>query len=102
MGQPIAVSGTTVAGEIAAFDTDRGITGQDGVGFDSATDANEAAGLAGGLASRIFAADGDVFHVFVASSQVVVGRTGAWTKAELAAVADVIAGFFVVYDDVPL
>ena len=99
MGQPITVADATVAGDLAAFDADRSITGQDGVTFGSAAEAAEGTGYAAELAARIFTADAGVDHVFVASNQTVVRRDGGWDDSTLRAVAAVIEGFFVIYLD---
>ncbi len=96
MGQLIDVEAQAV-GEVALFDTNRSITGQDGVAFSSAEQAAEAASLPGDLAGRLFAADGAVRHVFVASNGVSVGRNGGWDGAALAAASEVIRSFFVFY-----
>jgi len=99
MGQPISVVSTTVEGDVAAFDTDRSITGQDGASFGSSDEAEGAESLSGGLASRVFESDDAVSHVFVASNQVVVGRDGGWDDGSLAATSQVVTSFFVFYPD---
>lgn len=96
MGQPINIAGTTVDGAIVLFHTDRSITGQDGVAFDS-VEVAVAGGLPGELAAQLFASDDAIDHVFVASNQVVARREGDWTGAALTAAADVVSGFFVYY-----
>ena len=97
MGMPISVDSTRVVGEVAVFDTDRSITGQDGIGFGDAAAADALATTPAQLASRLFAADTALAHVFVASSQVVLRRHGGWDEAALSAAAAIIAGFFVHY-----
>jgi len=96
VGQVIAVDETTVAGEVAAFHTDRAITGQDGVSFDARP---EDAGFAGDLAARIFDAGLDIDHVFVASNQVVVRRSAGWGDDALGTAQGIIEQFFVFYAD---
>ena len=98
MGKPIAVISAAIVGEVAVFDTDRSITGQDGTGFDSA-DAASAAGdsLPGRLSARLFEAIPGLSHAFVASSQVVLRRTGGWDDATHAVAGEVIGRFFVFY-----
>jgi hypothetical protein len=93
---PIAVQPPRIVGAVAVFDTDRSVTGQDGSGFD-ATTAADATSIPGQLARRLFEADPDVDHVFVASSQVVVRRRDGWSDGARDRAADVIAGFFVHY-----
>jgi hypothetical protein len=96
MGMAITVDSTRMVGEVAVFDTNRSVTGQDGAGFgDAAAAAVETTPAR--LAARLFAGDPAVAHVFVASSQVVVRRRGGWDDAALAAALGVIAGFFVHY-----
>ncbi len=99
MGQLIAISSITVDGDVAAFHTDRSITGQDGVTFGS-RDAAEAAGtFPGDLAVRLFDADAVISHIFVASNQVVVGRDGGWNDSSRDAAAGIVTRFFVFYAD---
>lgn len=96
MGQRIDVR-AIVLGEIAVFDTDRSITGQDGQGF---TRDSEVVGsdFAARLAGRLFDADDAIVHVFAASSQVVARRPDGWGDAETARAAEVIRDLFVFYD----
>ncbi|MFH1103832.1 MAG: hypothetical protein V1757_02655 [Actinomycetota bacterium] len=96
MGKPIAVSGSTVVGQVLLLDTDRSITGQDGIGFDS-PGAAAAGTFAARLASRLFEGVAGVTHVFVASNQVVVGRRGGWEDAAAGAAAEIVSRFFVFY-----
>ena len=99
MGQPITIAGTTVDGPMAAFHTDRGITGQNGMPFGSADHARAADSLPGDLASRLFESDEAIDHVFVASNDVVVRRAGTWDDAALDAAASIVSAFFVFYAD---
>jgi hypothetical protein len=94
MGQPIELT-SIVLGDVALFDTDRCITGQDGAGFtrDEAVEDSFPARLAG----RLFSADEALDHVFVGSNQVVVRRPSGWDDAALAAASAAIASFFVFY-----
>jgi hypothetical protein len=94
MGQPIELT-SIVLGDVAVFDGDRSITGQDGSGFTRAEVGAD--GVPARLAARLFEADGALEHVFVASSQVVARRSGDWDDEAVAAVSDVIRGFFVFY-----
>ena len=97
MGQPMQVFSTTVVDSIAMFATDRGVTGQEGVSV--ARDAEATGEFPSELAAEIFATDDGIDHVFVASNQVVVRRSGDWDDALLDSVAAVITGFFVFYDE---
>jgi len=97
MGKQITVSATSVVGDVAVFDTDRSITGQDGTGFASAAEAASGEAFSARLATRLFGAVPGLSHVFVASSQVVLRRDRAWDPAALQAAGDVVSGFFVFY-----
>ncbi len=97
MGMPIAVQPARIVGEVAVFDTDRSLTGQDGVGYPDPTSAAESDIAPARLAQRLFAADKTVTNVFVASSQVVVRRGGGWDTVASDAAGAIIAGFFVHY-----
>ena len=97
MGKPIEISGSTVVGAVLLLDTDRSITGQDGVEFDSAAAADAVDSFPARLASRLFAGVIGVVRVFVASNQVVVGRSEAWDGDAVASASDIVSGFFVFY-----
>lgn len=94
MGQTIQMESVTV-GEIALFDTDRTMTGQDGVGFSPGM---VAGGTPGSLAGRLFEADSAIDHVFVLSNQVTVRRRGGWDDESLKAATSVVRDFFVHYE----
>jgi hypothetical protein len=96
MGQPIKVDATRLD-DVVLFDTDRSITGQDGAGFDRSEEAE--ASFPGRLAARLFAADPAANHVFVASNQVVVRRSGGWSDDDVDAASRVIADFFLYYPE---
>ena len=98
MGQPIDIRSVEVVGDVAVIDTDRGMTGQDGVGFASA-EAAAGPGFAPALAQRIFESDGEIDNVFIASSQVVVRRRGGWDQGKTDSAAGVVSRFFVFYDE---
>lgn len=99
MGQTITIDSRTIDGMVAAFHTDRSITGQDGAVFESAQAATDAGSLPGDLAARLFESDSAVNHVFVASNQVVVRRPGGWDDSSVATARGVIERFFVFYVD---
>ena len=96
MGQPIELRGIAVIGDVALFDTDRSISGQDGESFSSEAEARQGTSFSARLARRILASDPSVTSVFVASNQVTVGRSGGW--ADTGAVGTVIERFFLHYD----
>ena len=99
MGQSITVAGRTVAGDVAAFHTDRAVTGQDGSAYGNAEAARQGEGFAAELSARIFEADDAIDHVFVASNQIVVRRNEGWDDSALEAVSDIVIRFFVFYVD---
>jgi hypothetical protein len=95
MGQRIEVQ-AIVFGEVAVFDTDRSLTGQDGRGFTRESDLG-GVDFASRLAARLFDADEAVAHVFAASSQVVARRAEGWDEASVTRASDVIRELFVFY-----
>lgn len=94
MGQIINVT-TNVLDDVALFDTDRTITGQDGSAYGSAAEADST--FPGRLAHRLFGVDPSIVHVFVASNQAVIRRNGGWPPAALKVASDTISEFFVFY-----
>lgn len=96
MGQSIKVS-TTVVGDVLIVDGDRSLTGQDGAGYSSAEEAAGDARFPGRLAARIFDGDDAARHVFVASNQVVIRRSGGWDEDAVDSAAGVVSDFFVFY-----
>jgi len=98
MGQPIEVAATRFD-DVVVFDTDRSISGQDGEDFGSREDADAGATFPAQLAQRLFAGVDGVDHVFVASNQVVMRRSGQWDQPEVDAAAQVISDFFLYYPD---
>ena len=83
MGQRIELRGATAIGDVAYFDTDRTISGQDGDAFASAEEAAAVENFSAQLATRVFAADKAISSVFVQSTQGVVGRNGFGQGAHL-------------------
>ena len=99
MGQRIEVLGNTVVGDSVVIDTDRTITGQDGVVYASAEEAAAGEAFPDVLAQRLFAADDSIASVFVASNTVTVTRYGGWDDAGVTAASGVVADFFVFYGE---
>ena len=95
MGQPIEVTSTGVD-DIAMFDTDRTITGQDGDSFNS-SQAEAATSIPGDLATRLFDRVAGIDHVFVASNQVVVRRPHGWDDHVIGTATKTITDFFLFY-----
>jgi hypothetical protein len=97
MGQKIELRSTTVLRDVALYDTDRSVTGQDGTAYASAEQAVEGDDFPDRLAAEIFDADDAVSHVFIASNQVSVRRDGGWAGSSSDDIGDVIRAFFVFY-----
>ncbi|MGH9168519.1 MAG: hypothetical protein ACRD02_11915 [Acidimicrobiia bacterium] len=97
MGQLIRVASVPM-GDLAVFDTDRSITGQDGHEYGSLEEARAGQTFPSELAARLFEADGEVGHVYVLFNQVVVRRSGPWEEEALEGAAEVIRTFFVFYE----
>lgn len=96
MGQSIEVT-SQVMDDVVIFDTDRAITGQDGVSY-SSTQEIAATDFPAQLAKRLFADVSGIDHVFVASNQVVVRRPHGWDDDVVETAKQVIARFFRFYD----
>ena len=86
-------------GDVAIFDTDRSITGQDGGAYASREEASADEDFPAQLAVRLFDLDASINHVFVASNQVVVRRSTGWDDDAVAAATDVVSSFFRYYPD---
>jgi hypothetical protein len=97
MGQRIELRSTTVLGEVALYDTDRSVTGQDGTAYSSEAEASAGDDFPDRLATEIFGADDAVSHVFIASNQVSVRREGGWGGSSADGIGSVISDFFVFY-----
>ena len=93
MGQRIEVTATPM-GEVALFSTDRSITGQDGLEFDSRPEADDPPSA---LAQRLFDQVEGIDHVFVLSNMATVRRSTVWDENTLEEAAEVIAELFVYY-----
>ncbi|MDJ0923833.1 MAG: hypothetical protein QNJ77_04655 [Acidimicrobiia bacterium] len=97
MGQSITVASKELDG-FCVFTTDRSISGQTGASFGSAAEAESATGFPAALAERLFAADHEIDHVYVASNDVIVRRSDSWNQATVAAATGVIEDLFRHYD----
>jgi hypothetical protein len=97
MGQAIQVESVAV-GETAIFDTDRTMTGQDGMGF-SPRSVSDNTTTQGNLARRLFETDSAVDYVFVLSNQVTARREGGWSDENLRDAESIIRHFFVFYEE---
>ena len=94
MGQLIEVAATPL-GDVALFDTDRSITGQDGRTFIGPSPSSDPPST---LANRLFSLDDAITHVHVLSNTVTIQRSGTWSKERLEAAREVVARLFVFYD----
>ena len=95
MGQLIEVQYREI-GDVALFDTDRSITGQDSRVYRGPSPIDDPPSI---LATRLFRTDGSIDHVHVLSNTVSIRRRGGWDDASLKGARDVIASLFVVYDE---
>ena len=95
MGQAIEVS-ASVIDDIAMFDTDRTITGQDGQSF-TRDETSSGVSIPGNLAASLFDSVAGIDHVFVASNQVVVRRPHGWDDHVISAATKAIEDFFLFY-----
>ncbi len=96
MGQPIAVTYGTVE-DVLLITADRSITGQDGVAYGSAAEAEADPRFPGDLAGRLFASDPAIDHIFVGSNQVVVRRLGGWDDGSTSTATGIVEDFFLYY-----
>jgi hypothetical protein len=96
MGQPIAVTYGTVE-DVLLITADRSITGQDGVAYGSAAEADADPRFPGDLAGRLFASEPAIDHIFVGSNQVVVRRLGGWDDGSIASATGIVEDFFLYY-----
>jgi ferredoxin--NADP+ reductase len=94
MGQLIEVSSTPL-GDVALFDTDRSLTGQDSHMFTAVTDRTDPPAT---LAKRLFDSDPAIRHVHILSNTVSVKRDGGWDENALSAAEEVVANLFIFYD----
>lgn len=98
MGQKIEVT-SVVAGDVALFEGDRSITGQDGYGFSSVSESEAIATTAARLAAQLFGNDAKTDYVFVLSNQVTVRRADGWSEESVAETIGIIRDFFVFYEE---
>ena len=98
MGQTIEVK-SVLLGEVALFDTDRTMTGQDGRGFDSVAATRGDPTTAARLAAALFEGEASINHVFVLSNQVTVRRNGGWNDETASRAAETIRDFFIFYEE---
>jgi ferredoxin/flavodoxin---NADP+ reductase len=94
MGQTISVKATPV-GNVAIFDLDRSLTGQDGVTFTEPPRGDSPPAV---LARRLWEADGQVDSVYILSNTVSVHRESGWDSDGLATASEIITNLFVFWE----
>lgn len=97
MGQSITVAPKQIDG-FYVFTTDRSLTGQDGARFSSPEEAEGDASFPATLAMRLFGSDAAIENVYVASNDVIVGRTGEWDSKAVEAASSTIVELFRFYE----
>ena len=98
MGQLIEVD-HLLLGDVAVFDTDRSLSGQEGETYRSADEARQAGTFPARLASALFEVNPALTSVYIFSNTVSVRRFGGWTEELLAAMSDTIRKSLVFYQD---
>ncbi|MCL1598982.1 MAG: hypothetical protein M3094_07345 [Actinomycetia bacterium] len=97
MGQRIEIESVVVVDDSLIVTTNRSLTGTEGEGFDSATDARDGDTFAAKLAFDLFEVDSAIGRVYVTSNVVVATRDGGWTTQAKDATAHVVEEFFLYY-----
>ncbi len=98
MGQLIEVE-PVVLGDVAIFDTDRSLSGQDGETYTSLAAAQAVDTYPAMAAAALFEHDAGLVSVYVYSNTISVRRSGQWSDEQAAAAADVIRNFLVFYEE---
>jgi len=96
MGQPIQVT-ETVVDDVLVLDADRSVSGQDGAGFSSMSEAASDDSFPAKLALSLFESDDAINHVFSGSNGIVIRRTDGWDSTSQASAVSVVESFFVFY-----
>jgi ferredoxin--NADP+ reductase len=94
MGQRIHVDATPV-GNVAIFDLDRSLTGQDGITFVGPPGGTTPPA---GLARRLWEAIDQVDNVFVLSNTVTVRRESPWGADDIETASEIIANLFIFWE----
>lgn len=94
MGQRIEVSATPI-GNVAVFDLNRSLTGQDGVAFDNPPSGETPPAT---LARRLWESDDEINNVYVLSNTVSVRRDTDWAPDDLETASRVISNLFVYWE----
>ena len=96
MGQDVVINDTVTMGDVLMISTDRSFTGQDGHVL---TPGSEGEAVPGILASRLFALDLGIDHVYVLQNTVTVRRPDGWDEEAAARVTEVTGSFLRYYPD---
>ncbi len=94
MGQRIDVTSTRI-GNVAIFDLDRSLTGQDGVVFPAAPKGDS---FPETLARRLWEADESLRSVYVLSNTVSIQRESDWEEEDVEVASGVISNLFIHYE----
>jgi ferredoxin--NADP+ reductase len=94
MGQRISVTAIPV-GDVAIFDLDRSLTGQDGMLFETQPEGDSWPEV---LARRLFDSDDQIERVYILSNEVTVTRSSEWEQTDLDRAAEVIANLFIFWE----
>ena len=96
MGQLIEVD-HLLLGDVAVFDTDRTLSGQEGETYVSAAAADASSTFPGRVAGALFAALPSIVSVYVFSNTVSVRSSGGWSEEQSDTAAGVIRNSLVYY-----
>ena len=96
MGQLIEVD-HLLLGDVAVFDTDRSLSGQEGETYANAAAAASSGTFPGGVATALFATVPSIMSVYVFSNTLSVRRSGGWTEEQAGAAAGIIRNSLVHY-----
>jgi hypothetical protein len=99
LGQKIEITSSVTIGDVAVFDTDRTLGGQDGERFRSVDEASAGTTYPAALATTLLSDDEDAKSVYVNSNVVSVERAGGWDAGSLEQTGSLISNFFLFYDE---
>jgi len=99
LGQKIEILSSVTIGDVAVFDTDRTLGGQDGERFRSVDDAEAGTTYPAGVAKTLLTADAGVKSVYINSNVVSVERAGGWDAETLDQTGKLISDFFLFYGE---
>lgn len=99
MGQKIEITSSVTIGDVAVFDTDRSLGGQDGERYRSVDEAAAGTTYPAALAKKLLSADDAVKSVYVNSNVVSVEKAGGWDAGALDRAGALIGDFFLFYDE---